>query len=615
MLPQVLMDEDGEVRKPGAGGSAESKSASAARAAWVGPALLCGLLLVLVWTAFGTVLRNGFVNFDDDLYVTGNEQVRNGVTWEGVRWALCANADTANWHPLTWLSHMLDCDLFGLQSWGHHLTSLLLHSANVVLLFLVLRAMTGATWRSFAVAALFGVHPSRVESVAWVAERKDVLSTLFWLLTMLAYCEYCIASKARNPKSRLWYGVTLGLFGLGLMSKPMLVTLPFVLLLLDYWPLKRSEEFLPQSQDRAVTRDELKHTRPWLRLLAEKAPFFLLAAVSAAITFLVQRGAGAMKGVSALPVAWRIENAMISYCRYPGKLVAPVDLSVFYPRRVQWPMGMVVLAGVVLLGMTIAVVATRGKRPYLAVGWFWYVGALLPVIGLVQVGEQAMADRYLYVPGIGLFLMAVWGAQEFVRNWRYQVVVCSAAGVAVLLTCVVLTRRQVTFWENSQTLFEHAAAVTEGNYLADWHLGDYFAHHGMPDRAADMYRRAIASAPGCIQAYDSLGILLLGQGHIDEAISQFEEAIRRDPRHARAHGNLGVAFCQKGLTDRGIAEFREAIRLDAGYADAHYNLGIVLEAGGHADEAIAQLRLALKLQPGYPGAEEQLRALGQPAVR
>ena len=413
------MDEDGERRNPGAGGSAGSRNASAARAAWVGPALLCGLLLALVWAAFGTVLRNGFVNFDDDLYVTSNEQVQSGVTWEGVRWALRPNAETANWHPLTWLSHMLDCNLFGLQPWGHHLTNLLLHSANAVLLFLVLRAMTGAMWRSFVVAALFGVHPLRVESVAWVAERKDVLSTLFWLLTVLAYHEYCTASRVQNPKSRLWCGAALVFFGLGLMSKPMLVTLPFVLLLLDYWPLKRSTEFLSQSQDRAVTRDGFKQTRPWLRLLAEKAPFFLFAAGSAAITFLVQRGAGAMKGVSALPVAWRIENAVISYCRYLGKLFAPVDLSVFYPRRVQWPTEMVVLAGAVLLGVTVAVVAMRRERPYLAVGWFWYVGALLPVIGLVQVGEQAMADRYLYVPAIGVFLMAVWGAQEFVRNWRY----------------------------------------------------------------------------------------------------------------------------------------------------------------------------------------------------
>ncbi|HTA30472.1 MAG TPA: tetratricopeptide repeat protein, partial [Candidatus Cybelea sp.] len=585
MLPETVMGEYRDTNGPGARNSAGTQTPPGGRTVWSNPALLCGVLLVLVWAAFGMVLRNGFVNFDDDLYVTSNAQVRSGLTWDGLRWAFRANADTANWHPLTWISQMLDCQFFGLQPWGHHLTSLLLHSANVVLLFLLLRAMTGATWRGFAVAALFGVHPSRVESVAWVAERKDVLSTLFWLLTVLAYHEYCIASKTRNSKSKIWYGAALVYFGLGLMSKPMLVTLPLVLLLLDYWPLKRSEIFPAESSGGLPRRDKPGGTACWPRLVLEKWPFFLLAAVSAVITFVVQRGAGAMKGVSALPVSWRIENAIISYCRYLGKLFDPVDLSVFYPRQAEWPVGSLALAGAVLVGVTVAVVLMRRERPYLAVGWFWYVGALLPVIGLVQVGEQAMADRYLYVPAIGIFVMAAWAVHDFVRKWRYREAVCCAAGFMVLLTCVGMTRRQVSYWENSRTLFEHAGAVTEENYVADWHLGDYFAHHGTAEQAADMYRKAIVLAPGCIQAYNSLGILLLGQGRVDEAIGQFQEAIRRDPRYTRAHGNLGVALCQKGLTDRGIAEFEEAIRLDPAYADAHYNLGTVLEAAGHVDEA------------------------------
>jgi Tfp pilus assembly protein PilF len=649
MVREIVMAESSASNQSRSSAPGDAKGETATGGGRTHTGMLSGLLIVLVALAFGGAFQNGFVNFDDDLYVTGNPEVRGGLTWEGVKWAFHWSEATANWHPLTWISHMADCTVYGLAPWGHHLTSVLLHAANTVLLFLVLRAATGATWRSFAVAAIFGLHPLRVESVAWVAERKDLLSTFFGLLVLAAYGRYAQikngklkiqneGTKLKSGSEALWYyGAALVFYAMSLMSKPMLVTMPFLMLVLDFWPLRRSAVWGRRGP------------AGWRTLVVEKVPFFALAVASCTVTFLVQRASGAMKGVSALPTGWRLENAAVSYGRYLGKIFAPVNLAVFYPRVPAWPAGAVLAAVVMLLGITGVVVWMRTSRPWLAAGWFWYLGALVPVIGLVQVGEQAMADRYLYLPAAGIFIMAVWAAEELTRRWQRRAAVCAVGVAVVLMVCLTLTWRQVGFWRNSRTLFERDIAVAGDNYLAECHLADFESHHGSAERAEAMYRRALELAPGCIQAYDGLGSLLLGEGRIADAAVEFREALKRDPSHVVAHGNLGVALYQQGLTNDSVAELREAIRLAPGYADAHYNLATILEAGGQLEgaiteyeaaaraqpldagvrrglgaalaaagrreEAIGELKAALALKPGDAATEEQLRALEQAAPR
>ncbi len=565
------------------------------------PALLCALLLLITIGVFWPALHNGFVNFDDDLYVTANPQVRQGLTWEGLRWAFRQDANTGNWHPLTWLSHMADCALFGMSPWGHHLTNILLHAANAVLVFLVVRGMTAAVWRSFVVALLFALHPLRVESVAWVAERKDVLSGFFWLLTIWAYFQYSrsLKSQTSNPKlsgigtrALTCYAVALAFFALGLMSKPMLVTLPFVLLLLDYWPLARAAG--PGSSN------------GWL--LLEKLPFFLLAAGSSVVTFFAQKGGGAVKGISALPLNSRIQNALVSYCRYLGKTFYPAHLAVFYPRPSHWPMEAALGACALLAAVTVLVLASRRRHPYAVTGWFWYLITLAPVIGLIQVGEQAMADRYTYIPMLGILIALVWGSYDLSLKFQISSAWLVSAGTLASIFFAAATYFQIGYWENSETLFEHTAKVTADNYVAYYHLGDFYTHHGRPSEAAQMYERAIAISPRSVQAHDSLGNLLLGQGQIDRAINEFEEALKCRPDYALAHGNLGVALYEKGQSDLAVAELHEALRLDPGYADAHFNLGTVLQDEGHFDQAVGEFKTAVKLRPFDIGARNSLGA-------
>src|ERR1041384_6646102 len=381
---------------------------------------LCILLFLLVFGAFLPSLRNDFINYDDPPYVTDNAQVQNGLSGENVRWAF-SSSEQANWHPLTWLSHMLDCQVFGLQPWGHHLTSVLLHTVNSLLCFLVLQRITGAPWRSWCVAALFGLHPLRVESVAWLAERKDVLSGLFFMLVLIAYAKFVQStghtgsaiSQAPNPTVKrcassfiiyhpFWYFYLLALvfFVLGLMSKPMLVTLPCIMLLLDFWPLHRVKK-------EGITT-----------VVVEKVPFFLVAAASSVVTLLVQQRGGAVIAIARLPLHLRLENALVSYCRYLAKLFWPAKLSVFYPLPPHWATPTVLLAAVLIAGVSVFVLTMWRRHPYLPVGWFWFVGTLIPVIGLVQVGAQSMADRYSYLPSIGVFIALVWGGCNLVQRRR-----------------------------------------------------------------------------------------------------------------------------------------------------------------------------------------------------
>ncbi len=549
-------------------------------------ALLVLVTIALYWPA----MRYDFVSLDDPEYVTENPHVQGGLNWEGVKWAFCNTEQAAYWAPLMWLSHLLAWQLFGSNAWGHHLINVLLHAASTALVFLVFRRMTGAAWRSLILAALFGLHPLRVESVVWVTERKDVLSTLFWMLTLWAYVKYVEAGKTQNSKSSLWYGAALAMFVLGLMSKAMLVTVPCVLLLLDFWPLER---FKPNCA--------------W-RLVREKIPFFALAALASVVTFMVQKHGGAVASVENLPLGARSGNALISYCRYLGKLFWPTDLAVFYPHPGYWPREQVLLAGVLIVGISMLLFVKRRRYPFLLMGWLWFCGTLVPVIQLVQSGEQAMADRFTYVPSLGVLILAIWGAYELTRRWRHQVVVLSVAGSAAIVLCLGLTRQQLGYWKDNETLFRHALKVTENNCLAHKALGDALIKKGQIDEAISQYQEAIVLIPGYAEAHYNLGTALQKNGQIDEAISQFQEAIRLNTEYAEAFNNLGTALQKKGQIDEAINQFQEAIRLKPGYADAHYNLANALLKKDQTGQAIRQFQEVIRLKPDDAEAHNNLGA-------
>jgi tetratricopeptide (TPR) repeat protein len=591
--------------------------------------MIAGLLALVTIAAYWPSTGDDFVNLDDPDYVTSNIHVQAGLTWESVKWA-CSSLVCCNWHPLTVWSHMLDCQLFGLKPWGHHLTSVLLHAVNAALVFGLLQLMTGATWRSLTVAALFGLHPLRVESVAWVAERKDLLSGFFGLLTLIAYARYAdgrrqnaergnllsesvarravpgstfdvrrsvFAVRPSPPLSpaagRFWYWTAVLLFALGLMSKPMLVTWPFVMLLLDYWPLARLQLKTKNSKSRTLTA-----------LLLEKLPFFILSALSCVVTMVVQRRA--MTAVEGLPVAARAGNAVISYRRYLGKLFHPTALAVHYPHPGHWPLAQVMLAGGAILGLSVLIWMQRRRFPYLLVGWLWFVGTLVPVIGLVQVGAQAMADRYTYLPSLGVIVLAVWGISDLARGWRQRGFVLSAASGAAILFCLVSTREQLGYWKESETLFRHALAVTRENWLAHINLGIALHDNGQLDAALSQLQEAVRLKPNHADACSNLGVALDEKGQTDEAIRQLQKAIRLRPDHVDAHYNLGNALAKQGQTDEAIRQFQEALHLKPDSPNIHNNLGLALARQRQTDEAIRQFQEALRLQPGHANAHLNL---------
>ncbi len=538
---------------------------------------LCGLLLFIA--AAGTflpVLRNGFVDYDDPDYLTENFHVQQGLTWQGVRWAFTDTRQVGFWHPLTWLSHMLDCQMFGLQPWGHHLTNVLLHAVNVLLVFLVFRHMTGAFGRSLLLAALFGLHPLRVESVTWAAERKDVLSALFWLLTLWAYAQFTEKAAANDGRRKFFYSLALGFFLLGLMAKPMLVTLPCALLLLDYWPLGRFR------------------SASFGRLLVEKIPFFLAAFAAAVGAFLAQRTSAATS--VGVPLAARAENALVSYARYLGKIFYPTGLAFFYPHPGYWPAAALLFSVLLLLGITAGAVALRRKHPWLLTGWLWFLGTLVPVIGLVQVGAQAMADRFTYIPCLGVLVMAIWSIHAMAKRWRPALL--AVASAAAVVPCVALTQRQIGWWENSETLCRHALAVTRDNQVAHFCLGVALEKQGRPDEAVREYQAALAADPTYAAAHTNLGFVLSNEGRFDEATAQFQAALQADADPSRVHFGLGLVFGREGRVPDATIEFQQAVALRPDWPDAHYNLGIALEHEQRLPEAISQLQQAADLDPG-----------------
>jgi len=541
-------------------------------------------LFLLVLLLYGQVIGHGFVSYDDDRYVTDNSWVQGGLGLDGVTWAFTAT-HASNWHPLTWLSHMLDVELFGLDAAGHHATSVVLHATNALLLLLFLYGATGAFRRSLLVAALFAIHPLRVESVAWVAERKDVLAGTFWMLTLLAYTRY-----ARRPGTGR-YLVVAACLAVGLLAKPMLVTLPLVLLLIDVWPLSRL---------RSVGLR---------RLLLEKLPLLAIAGASSAVTFLVQQSGGAMQRSETWAIGQRVANALVSYVLYLWKTIWPSGLACFYPHPASlgaMPPLRVVVAASLLIILTGIAVRAFGRRPYVTVGWLWYLGALVPVIGIVQVGSQALADRYSYLPSIGLYLVLVWGVAEIaaVRPALQRLVALATAAVLVALTAV--TWLQLSHWKDSRALFEHALRVTHGNYVAHNNLGGVLESDGELGRAATEFRAAIAIRADFAPPHNNLGLMLARQGDPTASVAHFEQAIRLDPGYADAYNNLGTVLQRQGNLRAALERFRRAIELDPGHAGAHNNLGVVLEAAGDLAGAEEHYETTLRLSPGFAEAHSNL---------
>ena len=513
------------------------------------------LLLILSATAFAywPVMWHRFVILDDVQYIIQNRQVTAGLTQNGFIWAF-SSFYACNWHPLTWISHMADVSLFGLNPGAHHGVNLLFHLANTTLLFWALSRMT-RTWQASAVvAALFALHPLHVESVAWVAERKDLLSAFFWMLTMIMYSAY-----ARKP-GLVRYLLVLILFAFGLMSKPMLVTLPLVLLLLDYWPLGRWNPVDKGSLRRLAV------------LVMEKAPLLLMSAVSSLVTILAQKSGGAINSLEALPITVRLGNTLAAYFKYIGLAFWPSSLAVYYPHPGQTPLGILLAAGGLLTAVTFLAVRFARERPYLPVGWFWFLGTLVPVIGIVQVGAQAMADRYTYIPLIGLFIMIVWGAADLAARFLVRPGLTVAAAVAVLLSLTLATRIQVGYWANSLTLLARTVLVTEENAAAHRFMGDALMEVNRPADAVVQYRETLRLAPCFGGAHNNLGNALKALGRSDEAAEAWRTAIRLAPDDAKPHYNLGRLLVRSGRLDEGIAHLKKAVELDPEFTKARNNL-------------------------------------------
>ena len=527
------------------------------------PVLICLALVILTVIAFWPLKDCGFINMDDPAYVTENAYVQSGLNWNSIGQAFSSElAKVGHWHPLTWLSLMLDYQIFGLNPQGFHLVNLLFHVLNTILLFLIFHRMTKTLWPSALVAALFTIHPLHVESVAWIAERKDVLSTFFWMLTMGAYSYY-----VERPRGRRYFFVLL-FFILGLMAKPMLVTLPFVLLLLDYWPLQRFQEIKPDHKIQAVKEiSEVKKpaspeykTSMIYHLLWEKVPLFVLVILSSIITYIAQQKGGAIHS-EAIPLVIRVGNAFISYIAYIGKMIWPSNLAFFYPHPLVFLTWQVFESVLLLIAITVIVFWLAKRSPYLVTGWLWYMGTLVPVIGIVQVGGQAMADRYTYIPLIGLFIMVAWGLPSLIKNEEIRKKILFPAGIAILVIMAVLTWQQCGYWKNTITLYKHALQVTNNNAMIHNELGWNLCYEGKIEEAIDNYNKAIRITPDNVTSYDRRGMAYAILGQYQRAIEDFNEAIRLQPKFAQAYNNKASVYIIQGNSSICCSDAQKACEL------------------------------------------------------
>jgi tetratricopeptide (TPR) repeat protein len=534
------------------------------------------ILILIIFAVFGQVRNFKFLNYDDNSYVTENNHALTGLTLDNIAWAF-KQSHSFMWHPITSISHMLDCQIFGLKAGGHHIVNLLFHIANTLLLFTVLRKMTGAFWQSAFVAAFFALHPLNVESVAWISERKNVLSAFFWMLTMAVYIRYAKQPRFAN------YLLVIFVFSLALMAKPVTVTLPFALLLLDYWPLNRLQ---------------IKNKQQIFRLVGEKIPLFLLSAVLCVITIAAQGGSDALQLNKLLPFSVRFENALVSYVSYIGKMIYPSHLSVFYPHPgPSLPLWEPIVSFVLLAAVSVAVLYLGRRKPYLIVGWFWYLGTLVPVIGLMQAGSQAMADRYAYIPLIGLFIIIAWGASDIFAGWKYRKIVLSLSAIVIISALSICTWIQTSYWGTSQTLFEHALKITTGNYVAYNCLGSALIEQDKFDEAIDMLHHCLQIKPNYGWAYNNLGIAYAKQNRYEEAIEACEQAIRIQPKNSWAYYTLGVSYDKLGRYREAMEAYKQAVTVEPYYADAYYNLGLAFAKLGRYQEAIQAYEQAIRIRP------------------
>ena len=525
--------------------------------------LLIVFLVIVMFAVFWQSTNHEFLCYDDNIYVTDNLHVKTGLTYRNTLWAF-TTMEASNWHPVTWLSHMLDCQAYGLNPKGHHLTNVLFHIANTLLLWYLLFSATRNYWQSMFVAALFALHPLHVESVAWIAERKDVLSTFFMFATLILYTRY-----AKNPRPLL-YILTLLLYASGLMSKPMLVTLPFVMLLWDFWPLGRLR--LETRLKGNIAHSTFDGTSTPLRLILEKLPFFAFSLLSSVVTYYAQAHGGSVAGMQAVPLTFRVVNALVSYTKYIGNMLWPSNLAVLYPLPPTLTLVQGTISALILTGITLVVYRRARMNPFLLMGWLWYVGTLVPVIGLVQVGQQAMADRYTYIPLIGLFIMISWGVPALIHKWPYRRSVITAVALLALAGSALCTWIQLSYWKNDVTLFGRAVQVGKNDYIAQMNLGTAFFKTGNIEAAIKHYYNALPLRPENDKLYYNLGLALGVQGNLNESITYLTKAVIINPKFAEAQYNLGVALVRSGRLDEGIRHFSEALQADPGLVEARKGL-------------------------------------------
>jgi Flp pilus assembly protein TadD len=547
-------------------------------------ALLLALATLLAYLPVGTFQ---FVNYDDDDYVANNPVVKQGLTWAGIKWAF-TTWHASNWHPLTWLSHMTDCSLFGVSAGAHHFVNVLFHAANAALLFILLFRLTNFLWPSAFIAALFAWHPLHVESVAWISERKDVLSTFFALLALLSYTKFA----RQNCRRSFWFA--LFFFALGLLAKPMLVTLPFIMILLDWWPLERvANGRLKVASSPAPNLQ----TSNFGRLILEKWPFFLLTGGSCVVTFIAQHKSEAVATLKSVSLPFRLENMPVAYATYLQKIVWPENLAIIYPLPAKIPALPVIVSVAVLVVISGGVWRARWRRPYLVVGWLWFLGMLVPVIGLVQVGGAALADRYTYLSATGIFLAVTLGACELAGRFHFPKIILPTAAILILTGCLAVTEHQLRFWQNGEKLFRRAIAVTKNNDVALVDLGVALDAQGRFDEALVEYHEANRLAPGRYQIHNNLGNILDHLGRTGEALAEYREAVRLKPGSAFFHNATGEMLAKLDRFDEAADEFDQAMRLDPNYASPHLELAKNFLKQGHDAAAVEQLRIAVRLEP------------------